>query len=229
MRLERKKELVQNQLRRLEAQLSLPECLWEDTKRICVGAVERRLLRGKTPNVVAASSLYACCRQRQSPIGLHELAKASDASRVEIGRGYRSIVLGLGIEPPVVDEDGYVARLAERTRKSGEAIDLAQAIIRESARKALDGRNPMTKATAALYIACLSIGENATQAELAEVAGVTEVSVRACIKMFRQLISITPPFQRDGVLTEGGRSLPAPSSFVRAASNNLATIQMTTT
>jgi transcription initiation factor TFIIB len=225
MSLKRKKVWVQNRLQSLEAQLSLPECPLENEKRICVAVMERKLLKGKSPKIVAAASLYACHRMRRSPIGLRELARTSDVSCKEIGRGYRSIVLSLGITPPGVDEEGYVAGLAERTHKSEEAIDLAQAIIREAVRKALGGRNPMTRATAALYIACLSIGENATQAELASVAGVTEDSVRGCIKTFRRAIDIPAPFQRDGLLIERAWPFPAPSSFAQGPpSTNLAKI-----
>lgn len=225
---ESKKVLVQKELQRLEAQLCLAECPLDDSNRICMAVVERRLLPTKPPRIVAASSLYACCRQRQSSIGLKEIAIASDVSREDIGRAYRSIVLSMDIMPPGVDEAACVTRLAEKAHRSEEAVGLAQAIIREADRRALGGRKPMTRATAALCIACRSIGESVTLLELADAAGIGEASVRGCIKTFRQLTSIPNLLQHDGVLGEESHSLPAPSSFERAASTDPATIQMTT-
>jgi transcription initiation factor TFIIIB Brf1 subunit/transcription initiation factor TFIIB len=48
----------------------------------------------------------------------------------------------------------------------------------------------MTLAAAALYIACCNLGENVTQAEVAEAAGVGEQSVRDCCKEIRSLTKI---------------------------------------
>jgi transcription initiation factor TFIIIB Brf1 subunit/transcription initiation factor TFIIB len=49
----------------------------------------------------------------------------------------------------------------------------------------------MTIAAASLYLACCSMGENVTQAEVAEAAGVGEQSVRDCCKEIRNLMK--PP------------------------------------
>lgn len=192
-----------------------------------MSALENKLLQGKSPNIVAASSVYACCRLRRSPIGLHELARASGTNREEIARGYRAIVFGLGITPPCVGAQEYVPRLAKQAQKSGKATDLARAIIRRSARKGMVGRSPITEAAAALYVACLSNGENATQAELADVAGVTEVSLRNCIKTLLRLIEVPSLSQYDGIPPQGWRSLLASSDF-EVVSTGLTAVRMTT-
>jgi transcription initiation factor TFIIB len=52
-------------------------------------------------------------------------------------------------------------------------------IIREAVKKGLiSGRGPTGVAAAALYIAAAKHGERRTQKEVAEVAGVTEVTIR---------------------------------------------------
>jgi transcription initiation factor TFIIB len=40
------------------------------------------------------------------------------------------------------------------------------------------GKDPMGLAASVLYLACLETGENKTQTDIAEAAGVTEVTVR---------------------------------------------------
>ena len=52
-------------------------------------------------------------------------------------------------------------------------------ILKEAARQEItSGRGPTGMAAASLYIASLLCGERRTQREIAEVAGVTEVTIR---------------------------------------------------
>lgn len=197
--MERNASLVQGQLQKLRAKLFLPGSLWEEAGRTCRAVVENKLMPGKPPNVVAASSIYACCRQNQLPVGLNELAVMSGVSRKDLGKGYRSIVFGMGLEPPHDDAERYVARLAEKAGKSARATALATALVRESTLRGLVGRRPMTLAAAALYVACLGVQEHATQAEIAEAAGVTEISVRACVRTFQRLLREPVSYTREAV------------------------------
>ena len=226
MRLEHRLGQVQDSLQNLESKLPTSDLLRSDAAHIAAAVLQGKLLPGRPPEIVAAASLYACCRQNQSPIGLNELARISGVDRTQIARSYRSVLLGLGITPPIVDDEGYIARLAEQTRKSSEAAHMAQLIVRESARRGIIGRSPMTMATAALYLACLSRGEYATQAELAAAAGVTEVSVRACIRSFRPLLEAGEPLEQEG--GQGDCPMPGSSSYARALSESLSTIGMAT-
>lgn len=51
----------------------------------------------------------------------------------------------------------------------------------------------MGLAAAALYIACLEKGEKKTQRDIAEAAGVTEVTVRNRYKSLRRQLELTLP------------------------------------
>jgi transcription initiation factor TFIIB len=95
------------------------------------------------------------------------------------------------ISRPELNENGYVYHLALKKPISDQALRQSEEIIHTINSKGLGGRNPMTLAAAALYIACCSLGENITQAEVAEAAGVGEQSVRDCCKEIRLLASKT--------------------------------------
>ena len=142
--------------------------------------------------MVAASSLYACCRQRQMPAPLKELARTSGLSPAEIGRCYRSIVAKMDVSMPPFDEESYVRKVAERAHKSDEAVRLSLAMIRRAAERGLGGSQPMSMAAAALYVACLSTGEGANQAALADAAGVGVLSVRNLARMLRKTLDARP-------------------------------------
>ena len=78
--------------------------------------VERGLEKGRSYAQIAASSLYAACRERGGPTTLDEVAAASGVRRDDIARCYRLLVNELDMEIPVVDPAEYVARLASRAK-----------------------------------------------------------------------------------------------------------------
>ncbi len=92
---------------------------------------------------------------------------------------------------PVVDPTRCIARIAstaglsERTRRRAFKILKMAEDTRTSA-----GKDPMGLAAAALYVACVLEGENKTQKDVAEAAGVTEVTIRNRYKGLKAVLDI---------------------------------------
>jgi len=141
---------------------------------------------------LAAAALYIACRERKVPATLREFAFSSGADPREVGRCYLGILENLHISRPNLNGKGYVYHIALKRPVPEQALKLSQEIINKMSSKGLGGRNPMTLAAAALYIACCNSGENVTQAEVAEAAGVGEESVRECCKEIRNLAKPAP-------------------------------------
>jgi transcription initiation factor TFIIB len=148
---------------------------------------------GVAPPVLSAATLYIACRERKMPVTLRELALASGSDPREVGRCYLGILENLHISRPGLNGKGYVYHLALKRSVSEQVLKLSQSIINRMSARGLGGRNPMTLAAAALYVACCNLGENVTQAEVAEAAGIGEESVRECCKEIRTLVSPYPP------------------------------------
>ncbi len=73
----------------------------------------------------------------------------------------------------------YVPRFASALRLGGEVQLKSIEILKEAGEQELvSGRGPTGVAAAAIYIAATMAGERRTQREVAEVAGVTEVTIR---------------------------------------------------
>ena len=73
----------------------------------------------------------------------------------------------------------YVPRFASKIGLSNEVQSKAIEIIEKAKQNGLtSGKGPTGVAAAALYIASVLIGERKTQREIAEVSGVTEVTIR---------------------------------------------------
>ena len=91
----------------------------------------------------------------------------------------RLLLQELDFHMPIADPLTYVSKIAEKTGISGKTQGTAIAILREARQKRVSsGKDPMGLAAAALYIACLKNNEKTTQKDIAEAAGVTEVTVR---------------------------------------------------
>lgn len=179
-------ELVHREVDKLAAEFSLPDSVKNDSSRICEDVIRNKLMRRRPLPVIAASSLYTACRENYAPVTIKDLAAATESNPREIGRCYRSIISRMNITPPNLNGANYAFRVAEAVHASEEATRLSLDVVKNSIDRGLGGRNPMTLAAAAVYLACLTTGENSRQSDVAEAAGVSEVSVRECVKAVRR-------------------------------------------
>ncbi len=159
---------------------------------LCSGLRTGTFGHGTPRPVLAAATLYVACREEKVPITLREFADAIGSDPREVGRCYLGLLENMHISRPGLNGRGYVYRIALTRQVSDQVMKLAQDLINRMSEKGLGGRNPMTLAAAALYLACCSMGENVTQAEVAEAAGVGEESVRECCKEIRRLAAPFP-------------------------------------
>ncbi len=148
--------------------------------------------RGIPHAVLAASTLYVACRENKTPVTLRDLADASGSDQRDVGKCYLQLLDNMHITRPKLNGRKYVSHLSLKRPVSEQARELSQEIIKSMSERGLGGRNPMTLAAAALYLACCSMGENITQSEVAEAAGVGEESVRECCKAIRMLTKESP-------------------------------------
>jgi len=177
--IERNLKLALTELKRVGSYLKLPKSVEEEAARIYTLAVQRGLVRGRSMESVVAGALYAACRRHEVPRTLDELSEASGIEKKEIGRTYRFVTRELGITILPSNPADYIARFASSLKLNAETQSHAVEIL-ERAQKAelTSGRGPTGIAAAALYVSALIHGEKRTQREVADVAGVTEVTIR---------------------------------------------------
>ncbi|NIR87679.1 transcription initiation factor IIB [Candidatus Bathyarchaeota archaeon] len=182
------------ELDRLSDKIYAPEPVKEKAAVIYRKALDKGLVRGRSIAAIAAASLYAACRTSETPRTLREVAEASLVDKKDVARCYRLLLRELDIRMPIADPLTYVSKIAESTGISGPTQGLAIKILREAKRKrAASGKDPMGLAAAALYIACLQNNEKKTQKDIAEAAGVTEVTVRNRYKSLKRNLKLKLP------------------------------------
>ena len=177
--IERNLKLALAELKRVSSYLKLPKSVEEESARIYTSAVQKGLVRGRSMESVVAGALYAACRRHDVPRTLDELSEASGIEKKEIGRTYRFVTRELGITILPSNPADYIARFASSLKLNAETQSNAIEILEQAQKAELtSGRGPTGIAAAALYVSALLHGEKRTQREVADVAGVTEVTIR---------------------------------------------------
>ncbi len=188
---ERNLAFALSELDRIASKLGLPRNVRENAAVLYRKAVEKGLIRGRSIEGVAAAALYAACRRCRVPRTLDEIAEVSRIDRKEIGRTYRFISRELNIKLAPTNPIDYVPRFASELNLPGEVESKAIAILEEASKKGLtSGRGPTGVAAAAIYIASVLYGTRKTQREVADVAGVTEVTIRNRYKELTEHLDI---------------------------------------
>jgi transcription initiation factor TFIIB len=185
------------ELDRLSGRVSLSPSLKEQAAVVYRKALDKGLVRGRSISGVAAASLYAACRKNGAPRTLREIAEASLVDKKDVARCYRLLLRELDFHMPISDPLTYISKIAEKTGVSGRTQGDAIALLRVAKQKRVDaGKDPMGMAAAALYIACMQKSEKITQKDIAEAAGVTEVTVRNRYKALKKQLNLVVPEKR---------------------------------
>ncbi len=176
---ERNLAVALSELSKLASTLNLPKNILETSSVIYRKAIKRRLVRGRSIQNVAAAAIYMSCRQCGVPRTLDEIADATNLNKKDIGRSYRFMVRELGTFVPPSISNQYAARFSNKLVVSGKAEAIAIKILQLAKDlKLTSGRGPTGIAAAATYIAAVLTNERKTQRDIAEVANVTEVTIR---------------------------------------------------
>jgi transcription initiation factor TFIIB len=176
---ERNLSQAMGELNRLCDKMKIPSSIQESAAVIYRKALKEDLVRGRSIASIAAASLYLALRRANVPRTLKEICDASTRSRKEISRCYRLLLWKLGYMTPIDDPVYYVSKIATTVGLSQRVQTKAIELLREGRQRHVTvGKDPSGMAAAALYIACVELGEKVTQKKLAEAGGITEVTVR---------------------------------------------------
>jgi len=180
-----------NELGRLKDKLSLSDAIMEKTAYVYRKAQEKRLVRGRSTSSILAAAIYAACREMQASRTLRDVANATNVKRKAISRSYRILVLELDIKVPLVDPMKCIAKIANKAKLSEKTKRMAMGTMNELIGKEISaGKLPMGLAATVLYMSCLANGESKTQKDIADAAGVTEVTIRNRFKDLKTRLAL---------------------------------------
>jgi transcription initiation factor TFIIB len=179
------------ELDRLTDRIHVPAPIKERAAVIYRKALDNGLVRGRSIAAIAAASLYAACRHSETPRTLKEVSAASRIRKKDVARCYRLLLRELEMKMPVEDPVKCVSKIASKVDISMQTQRRAFDILKEARKRGMvAGKDPMGLAAASLYVACVLEGEKKTQKEIAEVANVTEVTVRNRYKNLKETLGL---------------------------------------
>lgn len=174
-------------LERVKDKLGLSEPVIEKTAYIYRKAQERGLVRGRTITSVLSAAIYIACREMGIARTLNDIALLTNLHRKELARTFRLLILELDLMVPVVDPMKCIAKVANKTKLSERTKRQAMDIMTSVTKRGISaGKDPMGLAGTVLYMSSKNSGETITQMDIANAAGVTEVTIR---NRFRDLKS----------------------------------------
>jgi transcription initiation factor TFIIB len=180
------------ELRKCAYKLGLPPAVKESAALIYRKAHGMRLTRGRTIRQICAGATYAACRQHQLPRTLDEVGKAFGLKKREVGRGFNCIVKELGLTLERNSVYSYIPRYCDELKLNNGTPSRVREIVAQAEDAGLvDGKSPLAVIGAAIYIASYQTGHPRTQAEVAEVTQISEVTIRNRYKELAENLGIT--------------------------------------
>jgi len=177
--LERNLKYALVELRRVSSLLNIPAAVEEEAARIYRMAVTKGLVRGRSMECVVVGAIYIASRIFHLPRSLNEVTQLTNTNKRDVGKTYRFIARELSIRLLPSGPADYIPKFANKLNFSAETQTKAIEILKTAQTSELtSGRGPTGLAAAALYVASLILGEKRTQREIADVVGVTEVTIR---------------------------------------------------
>ena len=171
----------------LKVNLAIPDMVVERTAQIYRKAVTRKLTRGRSSRSILCASLYAACRETDTPRTLNDIAKAADVRKKVLSRSYRILIETLDLRPKPYDSSEFINRIASEARISEKTRRNALQMLSIIAKKEIStGKNPLGIASSVLYLSCIVNGEKKTQESIAKASGITSVTIRNTIPNLRK-------------------------------------------
>ncbi len=163
----------------MKTKLGIPDNVVENAAYIYRKAVGAKLTRGRTMASLVSASLYAACRENNTPRTLDDIADAGNVERRILSRDLRTIIKKLGLNLNQYDTASFITKISnnmnlkEKTKR--DAFEILEKCEKE---QITAGKHPVAQAAASLYISCILNGERISQKKFSVESGVSDVTIR---------------------------------------------------
>lgn len=168
--------------------LSLPKHIIIEINNLAVNVTKQKMTRGRAYNETIAGCIIAVCRKQGIVKSMSDVADALNTSSKRVFRIYRKIKDQFEMDAKVQSPSDYIPQIASKLDLPEKVSIYAQKYLK----KIMDlefhiGRNPVVVATTILYLSIKAHEINITQRNIANVADITDISIRNTQTAFRKL------------------------------------------
>lgn len=158
-------------------------------------AVKKRLIVGRNAKDFMIASIYISCRICKHPRTIDEILK--DLNFVEINinikkkilKSYKILKKELELQVNATNPEHYISRFCNKLKLDQKTEKKAEEIINQAFKKGIIG-GANSLAAAAIYIASILCQEKRTQRQVANITGVTDVTIRSRSKELNEKLCI---------------------------------------
>ena len=175
--------IATTELKRIASNLNLPTHVKKTAIRLYIEAFKKKLLRGRSINGMVAACLYFACRERGIPRTLQEILEETSINAKNVRRCYRTLIRELNLKAPSTDPITLVPRYIAELGLNAEAEKTTIKILKSfTSNYSISGKDPKGLCAGALYFICKNQNRKISQKEIANLIGVTEVTLRSRYK-----------------------------------------------
>jgi len=179
------------QLNAMKTKLAIPDNVVEHAAYIYRKAVAAKLTRGRTMSSLIAASLYAACRETNTPRTLDDIVKIGNIERRALSRDLRTLIRELDLRLDQYDPGSFIIKLAnnlnlkEKTKR--DALDFLK---RAQEKEVTSGKHPVALAASSLYLSSVINGERLSQKKFSIESGISDVTIRNRVAMLKNTLDL---------------------------------------
>ena len=184
-------KLITERIEFLKNKLELSNELREKAVELCKKIVEKNIPRCRSTDTMAAAIIYAICRESGVNHTLNDIVKITGLKKNSIAKYYRIIINNLNQKMPIFEIESGVNRITTNMKISDDVKEIALELVNfAKKRNHVAGKAPMGVAAASLYLASVDMNTKISQRELAQIAHISEVTIRNRCKELVSLINL---------------------------------------
>ncbi|MBA7705087.1 hypothetical protein ES703_113911 [subsurface metagenome] len=175
--------IATTELKRICSNLNLPNHVKVEAIRLYKEAFKKKLLRGRSINSMIAASIYLAIRLKRIPRTFQEILEESSENSKDIRRCYRVLIRELNLKAPNTEPSALIPKYMAKLNLNQEIERITSKIVNTfTLNFSTSGKDPKGIVAGAIYLASKKKGLELTQKEIADIVGVTEVTLRSRYK-----------------------------------------------
>jgi len=167
------------EISRLAGSMGLGKVVKEETAMIYRKALERDMVKGRSIDTIVAAAMYLANQKLKTARSLDDFDRHTRVGRKALTRAHKVLKSTLRIRIPVSQPEEYIERYGGLLSLPPTVIGSTYEVLKLARGIELThGKSPTGLAAAAIYIASRQSESPRTQREIADISGVTEVTIR---------------------------------------------------
>jgi transcription initiation factor TFIIB len=184
--------IATTELKRISTNLHLPNHVKQEAMSLYKEVFKRKLLRGRSINSMIAACIYYAIKKYRITRTLQEVLDETNENGKDVRRCYGVLIRELNLKAPNTNPIALIPRYTTKLGLSSEIEKLAIKIADTyMSNFVTSGKDPKGIVGGAIYLASKIKNENFTQKQIADLIGVTEVTLRSRYKELKKKLHIS--------------------------------------